>query len=490
MKTNDLTIALKAYGDSDAYPMHMPGHKRNPALLRLGEPCRIDITEIDGFDNLHEAEGILKAAMERAAALWGAQSTRYLVNGSTSGLLIALSALCPMGAEVIVARNCHLSVWYAMELRGLRPTCVMPPIEPNTSIFGALTPDLLEDAFARAPHAAAVVVTSPTYEGVVSDIAALSKVAHAHGAWLIVDEAHGAHLGFFDCFPKSAVKCGGDVVIQSLHKTLPALTQTALLHICSDQVPAAQIDRFSRIYQTSSPSYLLMASMDVCVRLLTEKADSLFEAYSRRLTGFYAKVQSMQKLHLVGGMGKTPAQRIGSFTAPRFDRDPGKLYISANGSGMTGRQLYDRLRLDYHIQPEMADGMGCLCMTSIADTDEGFERLSGALLAIDAELQTAPEQAAPVKPLPDLILPKRVCTPTEAAEQNGHLVPLSQVAGKVSAEFVYAYPPDSPLLAPGELVSAELIELFGALKDAGVKLHRSSSIGEAEDEMLLKVLDL
>lgn len=453
----ELLETLKRYTEGDAYPMHMPGHKRNPELLAIGEACLADITEIDGFDNLHDAEGILADAMARTARLWGARQTRYLVNGSTSGLLTAISALCPKGSEIIVARNCHLAVWHAIELCELSPTCVMPPIDRASGVLSSLTPAQLEKSFEKAPNAAAVVVTSPTYEGVVSDIASLAKVAHAHGAWLIVDEAHGAHLGFSDDFPQSAVKCGADAVIQSTHKTLPALTQTALLHICNDRLPIERIDHFSRIYQTSSPSYLLMASIDRCTHLLETHARALFDAYSTRLTAFYEKVRPMKRLKML--------EKIDGF----YDFDRGKLYISTLGSQITGRELYDRLREDFHIQPEMATAAGCLCMTSIADSDEGFDRLANALLKIDASLS---DRAAAVPT--EFPLPSRVCTPAEAFAREQGLVPLAQAIGKVSGEFVYAYPPDIPLLAPGELIDGLLVDAFRSLASSGVRLNSSS----------------
>lgn len=470
----ELLEQLKGYGESDIYPMHMPGHKRNPAFLCIGEPCLADITEIDGFDNLHNAEGILAEAMERAAKLWGAKNTRFLVNGSTAGLLIAISSLCPKGSEIIVARNCHLAVWHAIELRELDPSCVMPPIDRASGVLGSVTPELLEEAFAKAPNAAAVVVTSPTYEGVVSDISSLARVAHSHGAYLIVDEAHGAHLGFTGDFPESAVRCSADVVVQSTHKTLPTFTQTALLHVCSDRVPIGQIDHFSKIYQTSSPSYLFMASIDRCTHLLGEQGKALFDAYHARLAAFYERVRPMKRLKMLGKR------------TDFFDFDPGKLYISTLDSPITGRELYDLLRNDYRIQPEMATAAGCLCMTSIADSDEGLERLANALLEIDA----APGEGA-ISAVPnELPLPERVCTPAEAFERARVFVPPEQAIGRVSGEFVYAYPPDIPLLAPGERVDGVLIEEFKSLAAVGVRLHSDSGMLDLAREGggLLKIL--
>ena len=223
-----LDQALEAYGKSDVYPFHMPGHKRNP--LPFPEVYGIDITEIDGFDNLHHAEGILKEAQQRAADLYGSAHCYYLVNGSTCGILASICAAVKKRGRILAARNSHKAVYHALFLSELTAEYLYPAVT-ECGIQGQITPRQVEDALKKDPETSAVVITSPTYEGVISDIEGIAKVAHVHGIPLIVDSAHGAHLGFGGEFPQNAVRLGADAVIESLHKTLPSFTQTALLHL-------------------------------------------------------------------------------------------------------------------------------------------------------------------------------------------------------------------------------------------------------------------
>ena len=220
----------------------MPGHKRQS--LHFPNPYAIDITEIDGFDNLHHAEGILKEAQERAAELYGSRECFYLINGSTCGLLAAISAAAKRGETVLVARNCHKAVYHALFLRELSANYLYPVITEN-GIMGQITAEQVEEALSQDPTIKTVILTSPTYEGIGSDIGKISTVAHRHGAALIVDEAHGAHFGFGAGFPENAVRQGADAVIMSLHKTLPSFTQTALLHLCSDRISSAEVKNTS-----------------------------------------------------------------------------------------------------------------------------------------------------------------------------------------------------------------------------------------------------
>lgn len=455
----ELLKLLKEYADGGSYPMHMPGHKRNPSFLPLADPVRLDITEIHGFDNLHSAESILRDAMDRAARLWGAKRSHFLVNGSSSGILAALSSVLPVGGGVLIDRSAHKSAYHAIELRGLTPYYLRRPTVEALGIHGSLTPDEVKRTMDQRPEIQGVLITSPTYEGVVSDIAAIAKVVHDHEAMLIVDEAHGAHLGFSQAFPKSAVTEGADIVIQSLHKTLPTFTQSAILHICSDRVDAGKVAKFLSYYQTTSPSYLLMAGMDACVGLLQENGKALFDAYEKRLSDFRQKTAGLAHIRLSDDTHDTV-----------WAHDIGKLYFSLRETDLSGEAFGRILREEYHIEPEMTTADGCLCMTSIADTDEGFERLAKAVIEIDRRLTKADNPSVPI--MPDL--PVMICPPSRAAERPTETVSVSHAEGRIAGEFVWAYPPDIPLLVPGERIDRELIELFASLQASGVRLHSDS----------------
>ncbi|MCR4896251.1 MAG: ornithine decarboxylase, partial [Lachnospiraceae bacterium] len=255
MKT--LFEELTEYSESNILPCHMPGHKRKSFGDLPEDFVKIDLTEVEGTDNLHEPSGILKDAEDRAALLCHARESFFLVGGSTAGILAAISAAVPAGGTLLLPRCCHRSVYHAMYLRRTTPVY----LEAETASCGIPEPpapeEVAEKLFAH-PEAAAVLITSPTYEGRFAEVRRIAEAVHAAGKTLIVDEAHGAHLGWSDALPESAAQAGADLVIQSTHKTLPAPTQTALLHQCSDRVSEERIRRFLRIYETSSPSYPLM----------------------------------------------------------------------------------------------------------------------------------------------------------------------------------------------------------------------------------------
>ncbi|BFJ86913.1 aminotransferase class V-fold PLP-dependent enzyme [Ruthenibacterium sp. CLA-JM-H11] len=455
-----LFMALQRYGREDAIPMHMPGHKRNealaPYLKALG--AGLDITEIDGFDDLHGAEGILRRGMERAAQLWGAKRSFYLVNGSTCGILAAIHAVLGQGGSAIVARNCHKSVYHGLELCGITPHFLLPPVESRFGICASIAPAEVERALQTHPDVRLVIVTSPTYEGVVSDIRAIADVAHRHHAVLLVDEAHGAHLGMGN-FPAGAVACGADVVIQSAHKTLPSLTQTALLHLQGELVDPERVAHSLEIFETSSPSYLLMASLDSCVALLLEQGQHLLQEWNASLQAFGQEVRSLQHLRILGYTA-APDSSV-------YALDPSKIVISTAGTSVTGPELMGSLRKEANIELEMAASDYVIAMTGMGDTADTFHALARALCKADRMIQTSPSAAV----RPALQLPRRLCSAQEAVFGAREKCPLDKAAGRVSAGYVWAYPPGIPLLVPGEEIDAALLSVFKGLQESGVSLR-------------------
>lgn len=363
---------LKKYAVSDYYPFHMPGHKRRGSALF--EPTEIDITEIEGFDDLHHPTGLIREAEERAAALWGVRRSFLLVNGSTVGILSAMSAAAEKGSRVLIGQNCHKSVYHACFLNDYR-TSYLRPRQTHFCGDGQITPEELRRELDKNPDTKLVVVTSPTYEGIISDIASLSEEAHQRGAILLVDEAHGAHLKLSDAFPEPAEALGADLVVQSLHKTLPSLTQTAVLHLVTDRVSEEQVQRYLDIFETSSPSYVLLASMDRCIELLRNEREKLFSDYLRRLSLFYESTEDLKHFSVMTDKALKPGDA--------FAVDPGKLVIRPLVEGVSGRELMRALREVYHLELERAMERYVIGMTSISDSDEGFRRLSEALHEMD-----------------------------------------------------------------------------------------------------------
>lgn len=460
----DLNQKLIQYCQSDIYPFHMPGHKQT--AFPFPNPYSIDITEIDGFDNLHHAGDILKETQERAAALYGAKRSFYLVNGSTCGVLAAVCAATRKRDKVLVARNCHKAVYHALFLNELQ-TEYLYPVLTNNDIQGQITVEQVEEALYHNPDITAVIITSPTYEGIVSDVAGIAETAHAHGVPLIVDEAHGAHIGFGAGFPENAVKLGADAVIMSLHKTLPSFTQTALLHINSNRIAQEQVESYLDIFETSSPSYLLMAGMDACIRLLQEEGKVLFTRYRELLDQFYRDISDLELLHVMSekDLGKEEA----------YDWDDSKIVIFTGKADMTGEKL-GRILLDrYQLQMEMLSGTYVLGMTSIMDRQEGFTRLSKALHEIDRECMDNQRKRndGNSKIFIERMYQKnrREMQIYQARELSYKEVKLEEAVGKMSADFIFLYPPGIPMIVPGEIISRQFIENVKECIEMGLKIE-------------------
>lgn len=452
-----LAECLQTYAKSGAYPFHMPGHKRqfHPFL----DPYAMDITEIYGFDNLHHATGILLEAQRRAAELYHASETFYLVNGSTCGILSAVAASVKRGGKLLMARNCHKAAYHAALLNDLDVTYLYPAVEETYGMSGAIAPADVEQALAADASLRTVLITSPTYDGVCSDVRSIADAVHRHGGILIVDEAHGAHFGMHPYFPEHALACGADLVINSVHKTLPSLTQTAFLHVQGTRVDRERLKRFLGIYQTSSPSYVLMAGMDACVRMLLSQGEELFEQFAERLQQLRGKLEQLQVLCLVSG------------SEPELhacDYDRSKVLVATGRSGISGPELFAMLRNRYQLELEMESEHYVTAITTIADTEEGMERLAGALLAIDAELERKPARKTPSF---SAWKNEAVLRIAEAADAQQECIPLSKSAGAVSGEFVYLYPPGIPLLVPGERISDALLTQLLRYREEGLSLE-------------------
>ena len=524
---------LVRYCGSDAYPFHMPGHKRR--LGQLNDPFSFDITEIDGFDNLHHAEGILLEAEKRAARLYGAEETHFLVNGSTAGILSAIGAVTTAGGHLLMMRASHKAAYHAVAAGGLTAHYLSglcggsaPHIrlvggfgkrtssdgaEPGRSQADGLTeldcgqpadPAEVERALAEDPRIQAVYITSPTYDGIVSDVRAIAEIAHRHGIPLIVDEAHGAHFGMHEIFPESSVKLGADLVIHSVHKTLPSLTQTALIHVQGKLVSRRRLREMLDICQTSSPSYVLMASIDQCIRMLESQGRELFDRLAENLRWFYTAVADLSSISCI------------------VTDDPSKILLRP--AGHEAGELYDALRQTWHLQPEMLSRSYVLMLSSIGDDEEGFRRLSEALHQIDRSWSTAgspptvgkatmpegdrrkpvgigeqeeqealsavtgPEASREMAGSADRpaehargSFPEAVMTIRKAQDSAQERVLFAEAAGRVSGEYLYLYPPGIPLITPGERIPDDLPVRVRDLMEAGYAVegaddHSLSSI--------------
>lgn len=505
------------YAEGNIYPYHMPGHKRQ----RWGElpeaMFKTDITEIEGFDNLHQPEGILLELQREAAGLYGSEECYYLVNGSTCGILSALSGAVPFGGRILMARNCHKSAYHAVYLRHLKISYLYPHCLETYGIADAVTPEQVRSALEAESDIQAVLIVSPTYEGRIADISGIAGIVHERGIPLIVDEAHGAHLGLAEGFPPNSCQAGADLVIHSVHKTLPSLTQTALLHVNGNLVDRDRLCRFLHIYQTSSPSYLLMAGIDNALEYVRRQGGTAFRQFRERYDMMMEVLAGCSCLKFLSGDNRV--------------QDTGKLVISVKYAGITGKQLSDILLKEYHLQTEMSSGDYTLAMFTVNDSEEAYRRMTEALLEIDSRVKeqnidesfagghedsldtqkldlpakdaptknslvqnasiqkTLVRKASVKKPLVrnsleeatrQFALDKRPAAEeemrepiplAEAWDMDSEEVALKDSVGRYAAEFVNLYPPGVPLLVPGERMTEGLYQEILRDLEAGLTVQ-------------------
>lgn len=445
----ELWRTLKQYSQQKHYPFHMPGHKGGK-LGAFSEILSQDITEIKGFDNLYQPEGILLQSQKRCATLFGAEESFFLVNGSTSGILSAIIAVCGENDEIVVARNCHKSVYSALVLSGAKPIYVLPNTTEHNDFFGSISLQQIQNAVTT--NTKAVMITSPTYEGITSDIASISNFVHKKGIILIVDEAHGSHMKFHDFFPKTALQQQADIVIQSLHKTLPCPTQTAVLHVQGNRVDRKRLKLSLSMTQTSSPSYLFLSAIDYCCHWIQKEGEKAFDDYVKKLTWFYEQSHQWKNIALLKKCG--------------FDRDSSKLVLQLHQIQMTGIQLNDILIERYHIVLEMGSLHYAIAMTSPADTQNDFHILSQAITQIDAQIS---DNATPqITQNTKYSLPIVRYSPRQAYFASKKEILFSESAGQICGEWIIPYPPGIPLLASGELITKQQIQQIAVLKKANV----------------------
>ena len=473
MREDQLLInRLKTYASGPFYPFHMPGHKRLVCLeteknagmeaMDFPNPFLMDITEIEGFDNLHHAQGILRRSMEWAANIYGSRKTWYLINGSTCGILAAVCGCTRPGGRILMSRNCHKSAYHAAYLNQLDISYVYPQRIPGLGIQGGILPEDVEKALNGQKDIQAVLIVSPTYDGVVSDVEKIAETVHRAGIPLIVDEAHGAHFHFGAIFPDSALDCGADVVIQSVHKTLPSLTQTSLLHAKfgknGDEF-CRKIERYLALFQSSSPSYVLMASIENAIYVMDalKKGEKILggsctvEAYGRRLEDLRRSLSSMKNLRL--------ASRDLTGSCGIKDLDPSKIVISTRETALSGEDLMERLRERWNLELEMCGADYVTAITTVFDSPEGLKRLREGLMGEDERLGDKEpgthREDGRLWETPLAVLPIR-----RAMDSPADVVPLRESLGRISAEFVYLYPPGIPILAPGERIEEGLLSVI------------------------------
>ena len=452
---------FKKYSENDLYPCHMPGHKRHAFGAMSEEYASIDFTEVDSLDDLHDPEGIILESEKNTARILGADESYYLINGSTAGILAAISASVKKGGKLLMVRGSHKSAYNAVYLRDLRPAYIFTEGPDEDGIYGAATVSQVEKALEENADAEAVLIVSPTYEGRMSDIAAIAECVHKRGIPLIVDEAHGAHLSFTGGCASDAIRCGADIVIQSIHKTLPAPTQTSVLSVKGYLADRVAIKRFLSIYQSSSPSYPLMSMIDGCIRYMAENGAKSVQNLHDNFEKLLKRLEVCDKL-ICGP--KIEDLRSGK-------ADYGKLVISARNTCITGKEIADILRERYRIETEMAAPGFALAMFTVCDEDYGYDKAAYALTDLNKRLEKygllAEDGEKPMDvsdPLPAPVIRMSVA---EAADAESERAALSESIGRISSSFICLYPPGTPIVVPGEEITSAHAEYIGKCLKAG-----------------------
>lgn len=496
-----------------------------------------DFTEAKDLDDMHEPEMFIADSIAEMKKVYGTFATYMLVNGSTSGLMTAIHATCYRGDVILAARNCHKAVYNAICMLELEPEYIVPDyvdmrwrcgvnqngeqtitdgmtdasgesnrgtrekmaassevnheteekaavngeddreVSERTDILGDISPDKVERAInmlitdGRKPRA--VIITSPTYEGVMSDIRTIAEIAHRYGIYLIVDEAQGAHLNFMEGH-ETAMQQGADIVIESLHKTMPALTQTSLLHVMNPKLDE-RVRRYLQIFQTSSPSYIFMQSMEKAVAFGANNRDE-FARYGRRLEAFAGKCDGLRNIRLFRPDASSVKNDEICNACKVFDHDEGRLVfvvrpgtVVESGQKFTGVMLAEILADRYGLIVEMASVSYVICISSVVDSADSYDILFNAVAEIDGNLGYEPDKTD--RQELDIISGRRSAMPPGTAwDRLAESVPIEGAAGKVSGAFVYAYPPGIPVLAPGEVVDRQAVNGIKSMIDSGLNV--------------------
>ena len=468
--------AMRRYSADKALAFHTPGHKQGlgaHSLLRelvTPEGLRREVSLMEELDDLHDPQTCIKEAQTLAADLWNADQAFFMVNGTTSAVQAMIMAALKPDDLVLVPRNAHRCVMSGLILSGARPAYLMPETDSKLGIPLNLTVETVRKAVDKYPQAKALIIVSPNYYGVASDLLAIAELLHERGMLLLVDEAHGAHLRFSDKLPLSAIDAGADLAAQSTHKLLGSLTQTSMLMMKSELIDVEHVKQAVSMLQSTSPNYLLLASLDIARLQMQETGRELLERainLSERLRRAISHIDGLQTFDTVEG----------------FDFDLTKVTVNVSEIGLTGMEAESILRHQYKIQCELSDVNNLLFLITFADTDSEIDRLISALKSLpnhrkphNSVLQTS-----------TLTIPntESILTPRDAFYSPKTTVRIDEAINKISAEEVTFYPPGIPILQPGELITAEIVNYIKTNKNIGRRL-----IGAADTSLnTIKIID-
>lgn len=463
--------SLRKIVDDNIISFHMPGHKKGAIYKMLGYQdilenlYKLDTTEIPGTDNLHSPEECIKESLKRASEVFKSDKTFYLVNGSTCGIEAAIMASVNPKEKIILNRDCHQSAINSCIIGDIDPIYVNPSINKDSNTLSGVSFDDVKRVIDSNLDAKAVFLTYPTYFGDVFDLKSICSYAHEKGMTVIIDEAHGAHLGLSEKLPETALSQGADIVIQSTHKTLPSFTQSSMIHIKGNRININKLTNMLRITESSSPSYLLMASLDIAVDIYEKNGFNLMDKLLSNINEFKSELYKLKNIKV------------------DESKDYTKIFLNTKKLGITGHELENILRENYNIQVELSNYYGVLLIATIGNTKDEFLKLKDVLFEIDKIYKKEYHLKSVSYPIK---LPKKILSPREAFYMDKKNVKIENSIGKISGEYIIPYPPGVSLVSPGEEITKEVIEYIIECKSKGMNVN-----GVKDSELrFIQVIDI
>jgi arginine decarboxylase len=466
-----LLDALWQCANKNHAPFYTPGHKRGKGISRKLADClgsnvfRADLPELPQLDNLFAPQGVIQEAQELAAAAFGAEKTWFLVNGSTCGVEAAILATCGVGDKIILPRNVHYSAIAGLILSGAIPIFVYPEYDRVLDIAHSITPEGVANALAQHPDAKAVMMVYPTYFGVCGDVEAIASLAHQYNIPLLVDEAHGAHFAFHPELPKSALSAGADLAVQSIHKVLGAMTQASMLHVQGSRVNIDRVSKSLQLLQSTSPSYLLLASLDAARQQMAMQGKELMARTLQLADEARNRISQIPGLSVLQAIEKTP-------DLVAFDRT--RLTVTVSDLGLTGFEADEILHQELGVTAELPSLQHLTFIISLGNTEADIERLVQAFTTLakrfgQGEREKVKSQKSKIKSQKTLHHQPYISllTPREAFFSSTETLPIEQTSDHISAELVCPYPPGIPVLMPGEAIAPEALDYLLQIKAMG-----------------------
>ncbi|MEM7552702.1 MAG: aminotransferase class I/II-fold pyridoxal phosphate-dependent enzyme [Cyanobacteria bacterium P01_A01_bin.84] len=467
-----LLDALKIYIQHPHAPFYTPGHKQgkgiSPKLIEVfGHTIfGADLSELTELDNLFAPQGVIDLAQNLAAEAFGANHTRFLVNGSTCGIEAGILATCGEGDKIILPRNIHSSAISGLIISGAIPIFINPEYDPISDIAHSITPRTLEAALRKHPDVKAVMIVYPTYYGVCGDISAIAQLTHDYNIPLLVDEAHGAHFAFHPDLPIPALAAGADLSVQSIHKTLGALTQASMLHVQGERIDIERVNKALQLVQSTSPSYLLLASLDA--------ARQQMALYGKELLSNTLKLSEEAVNHI----SQIPNLLVPLFVSGKLgvtSVDKTRLTVNVSALGITGFQADEILEEKLNVYSELASVQNITFIISLGNTKQDIESLVKGFISLSKNYQNTESLLPNLRQssinvfnrLQSQVEYHQAISPRQAFFASTQTLPIKETPGKVSAETICPYPPGIPVLIAGEVINQDILECLQEVKSQG-----------------------